>query len=302
MGIERGHILVTYYAPAWGPDTNGQEVVYFLKQVAFESASEQRTRIYFCSIKPDGSDRKEIARLWKDQPDQFLENYSTAATMEVNAPTRRAAIGVEQGQRSGIFVIGLNGDDFQSLWPKEWNADRPSTAGYPTWSPEGKWIAFQEHRFENGFYLYRTVKMHPDLTAYTPLTERNAENALPAWSPKGDQIAYVELKAEHLWFMRPDGTEKRDTNQWGRYPRWSPDGKYILHDSTNVIDPDSGKVVRTFRPALPLYPMWGNAGFVFVGPDQIGLTLPDGKTTRALLRNVARRGSLGDLGKEAFRW
>jgi len=103
MGLEQGHILVTYYAPAWGPDTNGSEVVYFLKQVTFESESQQRTRIYFCSIKPDGTDRKEITWLWRDQPDQFFENFSSAVTMDVNAATRRAAIGVQLG---GIWIDG----------------------------------------------------------------------------------------------------------------------------------------------------------------------------------------------------
>jgi hypothetical protein len=163
-------IAVMYYAPAWGPDTNGEEVVYFLKQVMLRSRADEQNRIYFCSIKPDGTDRREIARLWKENPDQYFENFAVAVTMDVNAATKRAAIGVELGERGGIFIVNLDGTGFRSLWPKEWNEDRPTKAGYPTWSPDGKWLAFHEHRFEGGRYLYRIVKCKPDGTDYMPLT------------------------------------------------------------------------------------------------------------------------------------
>jgi Tol biopolymer transport system component len=270
-----------------------------LKQVTAETATDEQNLIYLCSIKPDGTERKEIAQLWKDHPDQFFENYSTAAFLDVNAKTKQAALGVEQAQRGGLFVFNLDGTGFRPLWPKEWNADRPTKAGYPTWSPDGRWIAFHEHRFVKGFYYYRIVKIRPDLTEYTPLTEREGNYALPAWSPVGNLIACVDLKASHLWLMKPDGSERRDTGIWGLHPRWSPDGKLILHDSAKVVDAETGKQVRRFQPDLPMWPKWGKTKFVSVGPDGIHTTESDGTGTRRLLTNARGRG---DIEKETSRW
>lgn len=302
---QSGSMRVIYYAPAWGPNEEGEEVVYFLKQVTFESGREQQNRIYLCSVKPDGSARKEIAELWAEKRDQWFESYATAATMEINAKTKRAAIGVEQGRMSGVFIVDLNGKNFHALWPKEWNEDRPTLAGYPTWSPDGNWIAFHEHRFEKGFYYYRIVKMRPDTTDYTPLTERNGGYAMPAWSPEGDLIACVQLRIFHLWLMKPDGSEKQDTKVWGRYPRWSPDGSFISFASTvfSVLEqkpvPPPTKVWN--RTGL-VFPKWGKSGLLSVGPQGVSVSSTDKEFICELLRNTLRRGSSGDWVKETFRW
>ncbi len=312
MGIEKAHILVTYYAPAWGPNEKGEEVVYFLKQVTMQSASDERNRIYFCSIKPDGSERKEIAWLWRDAPDQFFDNYATAATMEANAATKRAVIGVAWGGRGGVFVLGLDGKGLHRVWPKEWDSNRPTGASYPTWSPDGQWLAFEEQRNENGYDFRQISKFRPDGTGYTNLTQRNGWeiNIQPTWSPTGELIAYVNdrianparnIHAVDLWLIKPDGGEKRDTKQWGRYPRWSPDGKLILLEGTWLIDAGTGMKVRTWHP-FGIYPKWGKSGFVSVGPLDINISDPEGKTSRYILKNVSRKGSSSDTDQEAFRW
>lgn len=307
----KGTISVIYYAPAWGPNTNDEEVVYFLKQVTFQGAATEQSRIYFCSIKPDGTERREIAWLWKDKPDQFLEPFATAAHMEINAATKRAALGIELGERGGIFVFNLDGSDFHSLWPKEWSEDRPTRAGYPTWSPDGQWLAFQEYRFEKGFNLYRVVKCRPDSTEYLPLTERQASNMYPAWSPTANQIAFSHYPKfypgpRYLWLMDADGSNKRETKVWGSYPRWSPDGKFILNGGEVVLDVTLGKPA-TEKPAKVwnghwIYPKWGKNGLVSVGPQDISFTSTERDYSGQLLKNVSRRGHMADIGKEQSRW
>ena len=307
---ESGSIRIIYYAPAWGPDTNGDEVVYFLKQVTLETAAEEQDRIYLCSIKSDGTQRKEIAWLWKDaNPPQSFEPSSTAVQMEVNAATRHAAIGVEWGDRGGVFIVGLDGKGLQKVFPKEWEKNRPTGASYPTWSPDGQWIAFEEKRTEKGYDHRQIVKCHPDGSGYAHLTERDEFkiNIQPAWSPITNLIAFVHYPHHYpggcfLWLMEANGTNKRDTGVLGKYPRWSPDGKLILQDSAKVVDPVSGKQLRRLVPDLPMWPKWGHDSFVCVGPGGLDITDILGKVTRKLLVNAAGRAKASTLDQERLRW
>jgi WD40-like Beta Propeller Repeat len=311
LGAEEARINVIYYAPAWGPNEKGEEVVYFLKQVTMESAKDEQNRVYFCSIKPDGSARKEIAWLWKAQPEQFIESYSTAAQMEINPATKRAAIGIEYGGRTGVFIVNLDGTGLTNVWPHEWTTNRPTNASYPTWSPDGKWIAFVEWRAsKDGGYDYRhIVKCRPDGSGYIQLTKPDGYkiNVEPAWSPATNVIAYVHYPnhypgGRYLWLMDANGDDKRNTEVWGAEPRWSPDGKSILHQSDIVVDAASGKRVKVLKPYPPMFPKWGKIGYVSVGPDGISFTDLGITATRRILPNVSRSGRSQDIEKEGFRW
>lgn len=109
----------------------------------------------------------------------------------------------------------------------------------PSWSPDGKRIAFETNRFRIGTEI---AVMNADGSAVMNLSRspRPFNDIWPAWSPDGTRIAFVRnvgipLVASDVFVMNADGTNQRNltktpTREEGR-PTWSPDGMRIAFPS-----------------------------------------------------------------------
>jgi Tol biopolymer transport system component len=124
-----------------------------------------------------------------------------------------------------LYAIQQDGSGLTTL------IDQLSGIGSPSWSPDGKRIAFHAFSPKDGLWDIFILEMDGSTLTHLPIPE---ENFYPAWSPDGTQIAFIsnheELQTD-LYVMDSDGTHLTrltHNDTWQRLLAWSPDGTRLL--------------------------------------------------------------------------
>jgi TolB protein len=110
--------------------------------------------------------------------------------------------------------------------------NHPAEDMLPTWSPDGKKIAFASKRDGN----LEVYVMNADGSGIKNLTNYSGNDSGPSWSPDGKKITFASRRNGNadIYIMGADGSNvKRLTNHDADddMPRWSPDGKKITFQS-----------------------------------------------------------------------
>jgi Tol biopolymer transport system component len=155
----------------------------------------------------------------------------------------------------GIFVMGRTGEAVR----------RVTREGFsPTWSPDGKHLAFAIERIElhpqnsegpKGLWVIEV-----ESGAARQISDRDM--AMPSWSPNGHRIAFTgrlgggEGTAQSdVWTVTPEGEDAVPVTQgvvsdWN--PAWSPDGRYLYFASNRSGSMNLWRVRINERSGIPL--------------------------------------------------
>jgi Tol biopolymer transport system component len=134
-------------------------------------------------------------------------------------------------EMSGIYVVQADGTGQSSLTTSP-------LSDAPTWSPDGKKLAFVEAVGDQDIYA-----INSDGSDRTNLTNSPANEYNPAWSPDGEKISFLaeDRTGANIYVMNADGTGRaRLTNTIASEAgaAWSPDAEKIAFwASGNLLNP-----------------------------------------------------------------
>ena len=128
----------------------------------------------------------------------------------------------ESIEEAQLFVLQSDGTQLRRL------TFEPETSyRSPTWSSDGKWLAYSRHRLINGLRPGHICVSNVEGTEIRDV----GPGELPYWSPDIQHIAFASVVDGHpttdVAIMTTDGRNRTPLATAATNPRWSPDGRRL---------------------------------------------------------------------------
>ena len=211
--VRRLRLQGSLIQPRWSPD--GRRIAYLALRCDVVSVGPGCADLWV--VRPDGTGHRRLSLEGVDATQNYGWLYSWA-------PGGRRIVFVSS---HGLVVVDVDTGVKRLL-----AVTRGVLAQDPSWSPDGRWIAFTRQR--KAFAGSDLYAVSPDGRRQHPIV-RAPDVARPAWSPDGRTIAYL------------DGSPSADTNRRGVFVvRADGSGRHRIGTSDDfgrlVWAPDSTKV------------------------------------------------------------
>jgi Tol biopolymer transport system component len=213
--------------PAWSP--TGKEIVFGSNRAAPKSSIDH---LYLAN-----ADGTNVRRLTHDRLDAREPSFSPEGTRIVYA-ARVLDASNYYTEHGAIDLIAVDGTHRRSL-----TSGLHGDAGFPTWSPDGRWIAFidtvsTEYGSSSRSDLYI---VRPNGISRHRLAINVDDWSRPlAWSPDSREIAVVGAN-EQLYRITVDAEKpvRVTGSRWGSATTtdvaWSPDGREIAYVRGRIV-------------------------------------------------------------------
>jgi Tol biopolymer transport system component len=152
----------------------------------------------------------------------------------VSADGRRVVYHSQSHERMGDGILNIFVADLPDLSHTRQVTQDAEGAGFPSWSPDGKWIGYELFR---GPHTYLAV-MDAEGRGQEQLNVEPGHAWLFGWSPDSSKILFAGFRegAWNLWWLDRATREQRRLTDYRslrtfvRYPAWSPRGDRVVYE------------------------------------------------------------------------
>ncbi|MDM4768409.1 DPP IV N-terminal domain-containing protein [Pelomonas sp. SE-A7] len=212
--------------PGWAPDG---------RRIVFQSRRTGNLDIYTLDLAGG-----EPRQLTNDVEPDYLPEWSPDGTEIVFTSWRKEAGETERAAH--LYLMKPDGSGQRRL-PI---ASLKTSAG-ASWSPDGKRLVYSRQMDGKGAELFVADRDGGNEKRLTQDSAQDIHNGSPAFSPDGQWIAFYSDAGKgnaQLQVIRPDGSERRTVRAEGKnwYPRWSPDGRWLLVTGPSLDGADANNM------------------------------------------------------------